>query len=230
MYALRFLFPVTTKANYAAINPAFGKYLDAYTSGVVSKKNTIRVQLASDAATTHVVNETIKETLFTFSPAVEGKAYWTDARTIEFKPDNDLRANQLYEVSFELSKVLNVPSTYSIFHFNVQTLKPSFEINEYGLKSSDKETMSLSGEIETADVEESARVAKLLNASLGNTPLKILWQHNEANKTHDFIINNIQRKTVARNLVCKLEWRSIKYQYQRKKEIIIPAIGDFQSA
>ncbi len=33
------------------VNPEFSRYIDAYTSGTISKKNTIRIQLAGDANT-----------------------------------------------------------------------------------------------------------------------------------------------------------------------------------
>ena len=66
------------KVKVAEVDTEFGKYIDAYTSGVISKKNTIRIQLASDGNITHSVNETIKEELFTLSPNVEGKAFWVD--------------------------------------------------------------------------------------------------------------------------------------------------------
>src|SRR4051812_6949042 len=89
---IAFLLPViiffscNNKSKLVDVDPAFSQYIDAYTSGVVSKKNTIRVQLASNVSTTHTVNEEVKDKLFDLSPAVDGKAYWIDARTIEFKP------------------------------------------------------------------------------------------------------------------------------------------------
>lgn len=55
------------------IDPAFSKYIEAYTSGTVSKKSAIRIQLATDASVTHAVNEPINKKLFSFSPSVEGK-------------------------------------------------------------------------------------------------------------------------------------------------------------
>src|SRR5690242_1719475 len=84
------LFSCKNKKKLAKINPKFSKYIESYTSGVISKKNTVRIQLTSDVSTTHTLNETIKEDLFDFSPSVNGKAYWIDERTIEFKPDKDL--------------------------------------------------------------------------------------------------------------------------------------------
>ena len=118
------------KKKLIQVDPEFSKYIDAYTSGVVSKKTSFKIQLATDAAATHTVNENIKETLFEFSPAVEGKAFWVDARTIEFKPNKDLDIDKLYEVEFKLSKVLNVPKKFKEFRFNVQTAKPSFQISD----------------------------------------------------------------------------------------------------
>jgi hypothetical protein len=123
------------------VDPAFSKYIDAYTSGIVSKKSTVRIVLASDASVTHGINETIKEELFHFSPSVEGKAYWVDAKTIEFKPSKDFTSNELYEVDFNLSKVMSVPSSFKNFKFNIQTIKPSFQVEENGLRSSRKRTL-----------------------------------------------------------------------------------------
>jgi hypothetical protein len=109
------LFSCNNKAKLVDVDPSFSQYIDAYTSGVISKKNTLRIQLASAVSTTHTINEAIKDKLFDFSPAVDGKAYWVDARTIEFKPVNDLKPDQLYEINFKLGKVVKVPSKFNDF-------------------------------------------------------------------------------------------------------------------
>src|SRR5436190_9305190 len=172
------LFSCNNKPKLVDVDPAFSQYIDAYTSGVISKKNTVRVQLASDVSTTHTVNEEVKDKLFSFSPAVEGKAYWIDARTIEFKPNSDLTPDKLYEVNFKLGKVVHVPSKFDAFKFNVQVVKPSFEVNELGLRSNNKTSMNLPGKLLTADVEESAKIEQLLTASINGSTIKINWQHN----------------------------------------------------
>ncbi len=229
--AILILFTISScnrKKKLMAVDPAFSRYINAYSSGVISKKSTIRIQLAADANVTHSLNETIKESLFSFSPAVEGKAYWTDARTIEFKPEKDLKPDELYEVNFRLGKVMNVPSNYGDFHFNVQIIKPSFEVQENGLRAQDKQVMNLSGQIVTADVEESAKVEQLLQASLNGSNMKITWQHNESNKTHGFIINGINRAASAGDLVLQWNGDALGATVKDKKEIAIPALGDFK--
>ncbi len=210
------------------MNPEFSKYIEAYTSGIVSKKNVIRIQLSSDANTTHTLNENVKESLFDFSPSAEGKAFWVDARTIEFKPTKDLQPDELYEVEFNLGKVMNVPSKFKNFHFNVQTIKPSFQVEENGLRSNTKESMSLSGQIITADVEESKKIEAILTVTVNNSNTTIKWQHNEANKRHDYIIENIKRTNNAGSVVLNWNGSPLNISIKDKKEIAIPALGNFK--
>ncbi len=210
------------------IDPAFSKYIEAYTSGTISKKSAVRIQLAGDAKTTHTLNEPIDKELFTFNPKVEGKAYWIDARTIEFRPTKEMQTDMLYEVSFKLDEVLNVPSNFSKFQFNIETIKPSFEVTDNGLRAIGKTSMSFSGQILTADVQESAEVEKLLTASMGGQRLTISWQHNEANKTHGFVINNIARTQAAQTLQIQWDGAPLNIKIKDAKEIAVPAIGDFK--
>ena len=121
-----FLFSCNKKKKWIDVDPAYSKYIDAYTSGIISKTSSIKIQLAADASTTHPTGEATGDALFELSPSAKGKAVWLDARTIEFKPEKELTPNQVYEVSFNLGKVTNVPSQFKDFRFNVQTLKPSF--------------------------------------------------------------------------------------------------------
>lgn len=222
------LFSCNNKPKLVDVDPAFSQYIDAYTSGVISKKNAIRIQLASVISTTHTVDEEIKDKLFSFSPAVEGKAYWTDSRTIEFKPNKDLTPEQLYEVNFKLSEVVKVPSKFSAFKFNVQVVKPSFEVNEYGLRSNNKTSMNLNGKILTADVEQSSDVEKLLTASINGKTLPLNWQHNETAKEHQFVINNIPRINNAQKLLLQWKGDALKIAEKGEKEIDVPALGDFK--
>jgi uncharacterized protein YfaS (alpha-2-macroglobulin family) len=222
------LFACNTKRRIIHINPAFSKYIEAFTSGVISRKNTIRLQLSAELNTVHTVNEILDESLFSFSPGLPGKAYWVDNRTIEFKPEKELKANELYEVSFRLNKVAAVPEEFNTFRFNVQTPKPSFLVTQNGLYATGKETMLLKGQVTTADVEESKNIESILTASLDAENLTIKWQHNEGNKTHDFVIENIKRK--AKDASLRLQWDGASLHADSKDElnIPVPAIKDFK--
>ena len=90
------LFSCKKSDKWIEVDPAFSRYIDAYTTGVISKTSSISIQLAADVNTTHSVGEEVKENLFEFSPDVKGKAYWLNARTIEFKPDGWLETGKIY--------------------------------------------------------------------------------------------------------------------------------------
>src|SRR4051812_29868648 len=92
MLCLAVILPVFLSCNkkekWIDVDPAFSKYIYAYTTGIISKPTTVRTQLATDATPPHAVGEVEKDDFFYFSPAVKGKAFWLDARTVEFKPES----------------------------------------------------------------------------------------------------------------------------------------------
>ncbi len=217
------------KEKWIDVDPAFSKFIDAYTTGIISKTSAIRIQLAGEANTTHAVGEAVKDDLFDFSPSVKGKAFWLDARTIEFKPDSWLKTNQLYTAKFKLGKVTKVPEKYDNFKFSMQTVKPSFKISDNGLRSSGvKNKMSFSGDIETADVEKSTDVEKLLTATQNGKALKINWQANEATKTYGFIIDNIDRGKNVSNIDMRWDGKPVSMEISGEKSVAVPAVGDFK--
>ncbi len=223
------LFSCSKKDKWIDVDPAFSRYIDAYTTGTISKTSAVRIKLAADANTTHAVGEEVKESLFSFSPSVKGKAFWLDAGTIEFKPDNYLKPDELYEVSFKLGKVTKVPDKYSNFRFSMKTVKPSFKIGDNGLRSNGvKNKMNFSGDLETADVEDGKQVEKLLTVFQNNTALKINWQHNDAIKTHRYTIENIDRLKSVSNIDLRWDGKPMNMDVKGERSVAVPALGDFK--
>src|SRR3546814_17491757 len=91
-----------------ANNTAFAKYVEAYTAGMVSRESTVRVRLASQVSTFQQTNQEDSRELFSINPGVKGKAYWIDARTVEFRPDKQLTPGREYNVTFHLDEVADV--------------------------------------------------------------------------------------------------------------------------
>ncbi len=223
------LFSCNKKDKWIEVDPAFSQYIDAYTTGVVSKTSTISIRLAADANTTHTVGEELTDKLFDFSPAVKGKAYWLNARTIEFKPEQWLAPDKVYEVNFRLAKVTKVPDKFSNLRFNMKTVKPSFKVTEYGLRSNGtKNKMNLSGMLETADVETGKDIEQLLAATFDGRIVKINWQHNDAAKSHIYTIDNIERGTNVKNLLLTWNGKPMNMEVKGEAIIAVPAAGDYK--
>lgn len=215
------------KVKLTYVDPTFSQYIDGYTSGTISKTSAIRIKLSVDASTTHPLGEITDKNLFSFSPSVKGKSVWLDSRTIEFQPAENLKPDQLYKVSFSLGKVTKVPGKYTVFAFDVQTIKPAFQVKDFGLRSTGaKDKMFLPGIIETADFENDADIEKLLTATEDGKNLKISWQHNGNVKTHNFTVENIERKNASQNV--SLSWNSGLMNIKGDKTLDVPAIGNFK--
>ena len=211
------------------VDPGFSRYVEAYTTGIVSKTSSIRVQLAADAASMHTVGQTVTDKLFSLTPSVKGKATWLDARTIEFKPEKNMEADQLYEVNFKLGKVTTVPEKFKELRFNLQTVKPSFKVLNTGLRSDgSKDKMFLNGEVNTADIEEGKQIEKVLSASQNNKSLAIAWQHATAGKTHSYTINGIQRGNNAVPLTLTWNGKAMDINVSGNDGVSVPAAGDFK--
>lgn len=224
------LFSCKPSQKWIDVDPAFSRYVDAYTTGVISKTSSIRIQLAQSANATHSIGEEVKEPLFSLSPSVAGKTVWLDASTIEFKPEKNLEPNTIYEVNFKLGKVTTVnENKLKEFKFSINTVEPSFAVSDFTLKStSAKNKMYLTGQLETADVEDAKKVEQLLAASQQNKTLPIKWQHNESSKIHWFTIEGIERQSTAGNIKINWNGQSLASKISGEKEMAIPAIGDFK--
>ncbi|MFT3979146.1 MAG: MG2 domain-containing protein [Ferruginibacter sp.] len=224
------LFSCKNSNKWIDVDPAFSRYIDAYTTGIVSKTAAVRIQLAGNTNTGHSIGEAVAENLFSFSPAVKGKAVWIDATTIEFKPAENLKSGQLYEVTFKLGKVTNVPEKkLKEFKFSLQTVEPSFVVRESGLRSASvKNKMFLSGELETADIEDGKQVEKLLTARQGNKDLVVKWQHNDAAKLHQYTVEGIERGASVGKLELSWNGKPMNMKVSGEKEIPVPAAGDFK--
>ncbi len=216
------------KQEIVTIDPEIAKYIAGFTSGVISKTAPIKIQLAVNTKSPHVIGEYNGAPLFETFPAVKGKIFWTDARTIEFRPEKNLEPGKLYTITFRLGKVADVPDKFEDFVFNVETISPAFVVKDEGLRSSgDKEKMFFPGTIETADFEDDKTVEKLLKATHNDDKLQITWQHNTASRTHHFTVDNIRRGTNDDAMTLQWDGAPMNSKIKGSESVKVPAIGNF---
>ena len=213
-----------------SINSDFSKYLESYTSGLISRSSPIRIRLSDRLETNHIKGET-GENLFTFSPEIKGKAYWIDGHTLEFRPDKQMVKGTKYKVDFNLGKVGTVPSLFKHFLFSFSTIKPDFTISFDGLQTGSNSSltnMKLTGSITTADKEDPDLVEKVLIATCPS-PLTVSWIHDTLANTHTFTIANIKR-LIGNTPQLLISWNGkvINVDKTSSQAYEIPDIGIFK--
>lgn len=214
-------------------NQQYSKYIEAYTSGTVSKKSYIRVHLANQVKTMSDVGVADSRDLFSFSPSVKGKAYWIDAQTVEFRPEESLKPGENYEATFNLNKVTDTEEGLGTFEFDFRVIRPGLHLTQNGLVSQNNtalDYMKLTGEVTTSDQEDSKLIEKVLNVEFPQS-LKVKWQHDPAKNTSTFTVDSI--KKTSKETPLKLVWSGDPIDAEGEKSkgeeiVTIPAAGVFK--
>ena len=218
------------RSNKTSNYQEYSKYLESYTTGIISRESAIRIRLASDLQTLTTTGKAIEDDLIEFSPDIKGKAYWLDTRTLEFRPDKEMEAGQKYEATLNLGKIMEVDDKLREFSFDFQTIKPDFEIEFDGLKAIDNHSldkMKLTGTLTLSDTEDPVKVERLLSVQgAGKTAIK--WQHNNDTRKHFFTIDSIARIRQAQNLAVYWDGSPISTRKKSSESFEIPAVGDFK--
>ncbi len=219
-----------SKRTLIRVNPAFREYVQAFTSGIVSTQSVIKVRLADDYADTVSLNTPLTENYFKFKPGIKGKTYWSDSRTIEFMPDEQLPTDQVYKVEFYLSRLIKVADSLKtmIFQFQTMVQELSVEVNNHKAYShGDLSKECLNGTILTSDAANDQQLEKILTASQNGRNLPVGWTHDQKKRTHFFQVDSIVRGNAASKV--KLTWEGSPVNSKTKGDIAveIPALGDF---
>lgn len=213
------------------INPAFGEYIASYSAGVLPSGASIQIVLAKDFADSSMIGQESPTKLFDFSPGLNGKVYWADARTVEFRPGERLRSGQVYEVNFLLSKLMDVPDNLRTFTYTFQVIPQNFEINVDNVKpyvKTELKRQRVEGSLYTADFAVNEQVEKMLTATQEGAERKITWTHNGEGKHHAFVVEDVARKDNASKVVLSIDGKALNVDRQEEKEVEIPALSDFK--
>lgn len=233
MVAIPFLSQKSSSAvEVTKVDPAFGAYVSAYTSGTISNESYIRVTLANDYDGPITLDKPADENYFSFSPSIEGKTYWIDTRTLEFRPDKRLPSDQAYTASFALDKLVSdLPKELHTMKFSFRTMRQGFDVSIDGMKTTDKKTMrsqQLRGTVITADAADAASVEKLVTVMQNGKALTIRWEHEGDNVTHRFTVDNIVRGDAAGKVTVSWDGKVIGVDSKSANEIAIPSLKDFK--
>jgi uncharacterized protein YfaS (alpha-2-macroglobulin family) len=213
------------------VDPAFGQYISSYTAGVIPSGSVLQVMLASDYADSTMIGKESSTKLFDFSPSVKGKVYWADARTVEFRPDERLQNGQIYEVSFLLSRLLEVPSGLSKFTYTFQVVPQNFEMTVDNVRpyvNTELKRQKVEGSLFTADFAATEGVEKVVKASQDGKDLVITWSHSGDGKTHNFVVEDVARKEAVSSVKLHVDGSSLSVDRKDEQEVEIPALGDFK--
>lgn len=221
---LTYYVSTAAKDDSGFINPAYKEYISAYTAGYVSVESKILIVLQEETTSDIEEGKEVDNTLFDFSPGIEGKLTWIDKKTIEFKPTVRLNSNQTYKAVFHLGKVISVKDDLKEFEFEFTTLKQAMEITINEFKTDEQNNLQIEGVLSTSDFADNLLVEKTLQANQTGNSLQIKWLH-ENSTTHHFIINDVIKG--KGNVIISYDGEPIGAAEKNTQEITIPNANEF---
>jgi alpha-2-macroglobulin len=213
-------------------NEAFNRYITAFTDFEISRKTPIIVRFTEDKAQANEIGKNIQTELMTIEPAVKGVYRWSDAKTLEFRPQDLLPNNQSYRVSVKIKDLFEkVPDSLALFEFNVKTKQQFFKVSDLGLKPGDNndiKTQNFLGEIASGDFEPHDKVKTYLVAEHDGEAVNVVWDAAKDGETRfPFEIKGLKRKKEKSFLKLTFKGTGLSAKDLEIKTVEIPAIGVF---
>ncbi len=207
---------------------SFKPYISAYTSGAISSRSPITIQLAQE-----VSKEFQKKDVLSFFPALNGELKWVTSRVLEFSPAQPLKGGESYLVKLDLDQLgLKVSEEQKEFQFMVEAIRQDFDVRIGGVSSDRDDPMrkqNIDGEVLTADFADTVALRKSFTARQSGRDLPVFWEFDKSSGTsHSFTINNAERKERSSRVVYRLNGKVIGVDRTSTGEVEIPALNDFK--
>lgn len=228
------------KPEVITVDPAFSEYIAAYSSGMVTRKASIRIKLQEILPENAILSlkkdanglpdSSLLEDLFSFEPAIKGHAVWMDWNTIEFVPDTVLPVNQFYDVHFDLASLLKVKNGYEDFHFQFATYTQDVFVDVDGVRDYENENLEwkyLTGTIKTTDFEDTTLLKQTLKITQNGKTLPFYLTDGYDDNRYYFFVDSIHRGTTKSEVIVEWNGTAIGAMSRGKEKIDIKALGDF---
>jgi len=207
-------------------NPAFREYVEAFTSGLVSTRSTVRIRMNEDFVDSSSVGLPLAIELISLKPSVNGVLIWTDSRTLEFRPETPFDQDKLFTVQFYLSKLVTVPDSLSTMTFQFRTMKQDFDVtidHHNAENPTDLTREMITGTLFTADAAADSAVELMLSASQEGKNLPVSWQHDGTDNKHIYQVQSVERSNRSSSVKLKFEGNPIGSRTKKElSEVVFP--------
>ena len=224
-----FFFVLSCKknSNFNSDVNLFKDHIINFTSGINSVKTDFRVVLSKNL-NGWKANQTLEDDLFSISPNVDGKIVALSGNTVVFIPNEKLKQDTDYQITFHLSKVRDVKKDLKDFKFTVKTLKQNFNVETLDLQSYSKSFQYLNGLLTSSDVLTLEEAKDLVEATQNGKKLKVKFNKSNGDNKFTFTIDSIHREIEDSQI--DISWHGRKHDIDQNGEMTydIPGRNNFK--
>ena len=214
------------------ISSAVKSFIYAYTTGVISKTDEIKIRFVNDVIQSDQVGTALSKNVLAIKPSIDGQAIWEDTKTIIFTPSNPLNSNAEYKAVVKLDKVLDdLPKEAEVFEFKFRTKEQFIDMISAGFDVSQDhaEKLTYKGKVFTNDQANPEDLENSFSFYLRKKAIKAEWTHSNSGLEHEYSITNIEKSKKTEEL--KIQWNGKPLgntKEKGEKVVQVPALGDFK--
>lgn len=216
------------------IPEAVKSYVYAYSTGVISKGDAVRVRFSGSVATEEMIGNEADSDILWFEPRAKGTSYWEDDHTLRFEPREGWESGQAYIGKVDLSEVFdNLPEEAQGFEFDFLVRGQGLTVEVTTLESlspplgGEGGLQLLRGHLYTNDAADSEDVEEMLEAKQNRNKLPITWIHSSDGTSHEFTVSDIVRGNEASEVKLTWDGDEIDVDVEGERLVKVPALGDF---
>lgn len=175
---------------------------------------------------------TSADSYINLTPQVPGKAQFDGTSRIVFVPDTPLASGQAYTLKLKPHGLLNIPVDTPELEFAFKTKSLELEVQTSGLEPVPEQSsqLQLNGKVFSSDYLDPDQIEKVLQASIQQKPLTIVWEHDESGTEHRFTVKAIPRETFATDLNLKWDGKALNAvgtNSTGQKALPVPSVKTF---
>ena len=202
------------------------------TSGFINPDDVIRVQFQRPMVRKNQWNQALSKPVFTFTPTVDGKAYWQDSLTLLFKPNRPLEYRHKYNGVLDLNALL--PGTggkAEPLHFTVTTIGREIRILQADFRLVDDrkaDRVLLQGKISFNTETDPALVKKAVTLRSAGRRIKLNWQTAKDGREFRFESEEIIRDRKEKIFDLRVDDRLLDLSAPYTRSFTLPAVNAFK--
>ena len=218
------------------VDSGFSAYVDAFTGGIVSGNSDIIVELTAPASGISGTEEEISDkltSLFSFSPALKGRARLVTPERIAFAPvPGSLKPGKTYNCDFKLSRIAATDREHSTFKFSFIAARKQASLSTENIiiRSSDPSKASVTGRITFSEAVETENPASLIEVKYDGEA-EVEAELGDNGESVYFTISGLDRPaTNAKDKTLKIKFLPKKTGFEacQDAEVSIPARNEFR--
>ncbi len=205
--------------------PAYNPYVEAFTSGKVSRTTPIYLIFAQDVDSLKRTADLLKKNM-EIKPAVSGSWDFEDGRTVVFRPAGEFMRGTRYTVTVNVAGFFDAegPDRKFSFGFDTQPLALRANPPQVSTNEANDEKYDILVNLSSPDSESPETVESLVELS---EKADVQWTHTADGTTHSMLLAGVVSGKDPRNIIVSIGANKLSVPKEELLSVYVPAVTEF---